>query len=292
MHRACFYLAAALAWLSLSVVAQAQLVQVGPGFVKAPFVRVYWGPGGSYVRAPFVSVGTPGFRSRNSAYAVPTDADLAQMDWQSLCRVVRESNAQLDADLNQFPSGSEWKTRLKTADVAALLPWQVDAPPTEDARQQLQEILQTQNAQNGSAEFSRVANLVSFKVLQAALSEYVIPPDQRPRRQLLFAARDLNRSLQRFDTGDTWQRYLRVAPGLALSEEKTDSPPSVPSPDDLTLALAHFDSVLQNPDFRVISSLPAFQTTRQRLAAFLGQPGTPQAQPPEELPAPSPGEGS
>src|SRR5438552_1812968 len=57
---------------------EAQLVQVGPGFVKAPFVRVYWCPdGSSYVRAPFVEVFSPSYRHHGWAgpRALPTSEE-------------------------------------------------------------------------------------------------------------------------------------------------------------------------------------------------------------------------
>ncbi len=45
---------------SIGSEAYAQLVQVGPGFVRAPFVRIYTAPdGSSHIRAPFVAINTP-----------------------------------------------------------------------------------------------------------------------------------------------------------------------------------------------------------------------------------------
>src|SRR5580704_14853487 len=92
----------------------AQLVQVAPGYVKAPFVRVYSNPdGSSYVRAPFVSVFSPGYRTGYGVPSGPTSSELAKMDWRSLAQVIRASAAQLDLDLNQIPSGATWRSRLK-----------------------------------------------------------------------------------------------------------------------------------------------------------------------------------
>jgi hypothetical protein len=282
------YAAAALGGLLPVNTCESQMVQVAPGYVKAPFVRVYRTPdGGSQVRAPFVNIYTPGYRGAR-AYQVPTNAEFIQMDWRALSRSIREANAQLDSDLNQFPAGPAWKSRLKTAEVFALIPAESESPPTEGVRQQLQAVLETQSSESAVAEFGRVADLVSFKVLQLGLAEYVTPAEVRLQRQLFAAARDLNQALDRFGTGAGWQRYLRVAPGLVLSEEKTDPERPVFSAEEYIEALDHFDAVSQNSEYRMISSLSAFQVTRQRLASFLQGAEHRPAPSAEELPAPMP----
>lgn len=265
----------------------AQLVRVAPGYVKAPFVRVYSYPdGSSYVRAPFVSVFSPGYRRGYGVPSGPTSSELAEMDWRLLGQATRASAAQLDVDLKQIPSGATWRSRLKIAELTALLPPESDLSPTDDVRQQLQEISRIYGGLDSSRESRSVSNLRSFQVLQQALAEYVTPPVQRLRRQLYFKAGQLNRALERFATGAGWQNYLMLSTGLSLSTDHAQSSESLHSVADYKEVLARFDSVGQNPDYRVISDLPEFKTTRQRLADYLGQLETPPAQKPEELPAP------
>jgi hypothetical protein len=290
MQRVFIYLTApVLLWQSLGHDAQAQLVQVAPGYVKAPFVRVYRTPdGGSYVRAPFVSVYSPGYHMGHWGYHLPTSADFSQMDWRTLSQAVREWSARLDADLDRFPSGKTWKSQLKTAEIAALVPKDLDVPPAADVRQQLQKILEIQSATSNSPEWSQVANLASFQVLQIALAEYVTPSEQRSRRQLYFAAGELNRSLNRFNTAAGWQHYLALSPGQALSESNAEGAEPVPSADDFAQALARFDSVSQNTDYRVIWALPAFEATHAHLATYLRDSNPASHHRPEELPGPSP----
>lgn len=274
-------------WPALSLVSQAQLVQVAPGYVKAPFVRVYTYPdGGSYVRAPFVSVFSPGYHGHG--HPVPTPADCCQMSWKSLGQTVRESAAQLDKDLDHVTSGKEWKAQLKTAEIAALVPENVDAPPPEEARQQLQQISKSYANTSNSPEFRNVSNLRSFQVLQVVLAEYSSPPGERLRKQLFVAAGDLKRSLGRFDTGEGWRQYFTLSPGMALSEDKAEANDAAPNDAELAQVLDRFDSVQQNEDYYKISRLPAFNTTRERLAAFLTHSQSPASQSPEELPAPRP----
>src|SRR5580698_926263 len=107
--------------------AQAQLVQVGPGFVRAPFVRVYWGPdGSSSVRAPFVSSYSPGYGFQLGV--MPPNCQ--RMDWAALARTINESARQLDADLTQIAAGDTWRTRLNTKELAMLAPADPQQPPS------------------------------------------------------------------------------------------------------------------------------------------------------------------
>ena len=275
-----------LLWHAVSLVGQAQLVQVSPGYVKAPFVRVYSNPNGSsYVRAPFVGVYSPGYRSGGFPQGLPTEADFARMDWRSLSQAVREWSARVDADLARVPSADTWKHHLKTAEISALVPRQLDGPPADDVRQQLEQILRIHREPSDLPDASRIANLGSFQVLQLALSEYTMAPDQRPRRQLFFAARDLSRSLERFPTGGGWQRYLMLSPGMTLSEDRASEHPLRLG--DVEQLRERFDSVGQNAEYAIIAALPAFKTTQQRLTAYLSQAGTSPSSTPEELPEPT-----
>jgi hypothetical protein len=205
-----------------------------------------------------------------------------------LSQAIRQWSAQLDADLDHFPSGKTWRSHLKTAEIAALVPTQLDFPPAEDVRQRLQEILEIYGAPIDSPELRRIANLRSFQILHVALGEYATPPEQRLRRQLFFAARELNRSLERFKTGGSWQQYLTLSPGMSLSEDEAEETERVLNLADLAQVLARFDLVSQNVDYRMIAALSAFKATHERLAAYLSQSQTPSFQRSEELPAPKP----
>ena len=108
--------------------AHAQLVQVGPGFVKAPFVRVYWGPdGSSYVRAPFVGVYSPGYWVDRG----PMPVDCQRMNWAALVGTINESARRLDSELTQMAGGDVWRTRLNLKDLATLAPPDIRQPPPE-----------------------------------------------------------------------------------------------------------------------------------------------------------------
>jgi hypothetical protein len=289
MARLILYVTAVLAWQSLSLVCQAQLVQVGPGYVKAPFVRVYSYPnGGSYVRAPFVGVFSPGYDMYPVAPALPTRSELAQMSWASLAQAIRQWTVQLNTDLDSQSPSVDWKPFLETSEIVALLPAAADAPPSEEVRRQLQEALDRFHAVRQTSEAQSVTTLPSFQLVEALLGEYVLPPDVRLRRQLFSAAGELSRSLERYTTGSDWQTYLALAPGLALSQANVDEPPSPQNLAELTTARERFDAVSQSDDFRTTTNLPAFALTRQRLTEYLQQATASHSQAAEELPTPRP----
>ena len=164
----------------------AQLVVVRPGYVKAPFVRVYRNPDGStYVRAPFVRVHSP-VRQPQSHY-VPRElqslaADLAEMSWQSLRHVLRQSSADLDAELSRFPTGKVWRRHFMAHAVLDLVPPQGDYPPSDDERTQLIEILTMFDQAHENSDLRAITSLVSFRVLHAAIGEFVSRPEPRMLR--------------------------------------------------------------------------------------------------------------
>jgi hypothetical protein len=100
-------------WVSATSLTQAQIVQVSPGYVRAPFVRVYTGPGGTQVRAPFVDVQAPGYRGRRFVEqpAVPSAGDLAQLDWANLRLAIRELSIYLDSQLSTLTTGDTWPSK-------------------------------------------------------------------------------------------------------------------------------------------------------------------------------------
>ncbi len=286
MRRILYVILAACMCQSLGQESRAQLVQVGPGFVKAPFVRVYHYPdGSSFVRVPFVAVHTPGYRMVHP-YVAPTDCN--QMDWGLLSQAVRQRSAQLDAELDRLPEGKTWRSQLKTSEIVALVPESMDSPPPEEIRHQLRQILASYNAPIASPQFRGVASLASFQRLRTALEEYTTPAPQRLRRQLLLAAAELSRSVAPLSTGRAWQEYLWLRPGMPLSWDKAEEAESPPSRAELAHVLSRFDAINQSSEYRVISDLPAFKTTHERLASFIKLPEQPSDMRPEELPAPTP----
>jgi hypothetical protein len=294
IHRPCRTLGFLLALLvgQASVPnAQAQLVQVGPGFVRAPFVRVYWGPdGSSYVRAPFVSTYSPGYWPQGYwPQGGPLPADCQRMNWAALVRTINESARQLDADLTQLPAGDPWRTQLNTKELATLAPADPQQPPPEELRLRMLQMLPAFDNMAAMPSADWVGGRVSFQMLQAALREYTIPAEQRLRRQLIDSARDLQNSLTRFATGATWQSYLALPPEFTAAATAGNPRRNQTTPNDLAELVGRFEMVSHNDAYRMIAALPAFHWAQESLVGYSNwlQSRSP-APVEEELPAPSP----
>lgn len=276
-------------WSSLAV---GQIVEVGPGYVRAPFVRVYRDPfGGAHVQAPFVDIYRPGrwaphFPSPIGVQNARTN-DLQQLNWSELAEAVRVSAIAVDRDLARLPSNDFWKTSLRTEDILSLMPSEQQGPPDESTRQQLQQILTAYESVGNDPEMNRVAALASFQNLRFALREYLSSPPERSRRQLAAATAELNRELLRFDTADTWLRYFALDQGGTLSAERLATISGQPTP-DLAAMLSRFDTISSDERYPMIAGLPAFREVRDRLSQYLSESHPNRSVPPEELPTPRP----
>jgi hypothetical protein len=104
-------------------------------------------------------------------------------------------------------------------------------------------------------------------------------------RLLQAASADLNQQLNRFDTGQAWQQYLRLPSNFGASD------PSVGSSDRhaaIVKLLQRFNDVAANPQYSKLSNLTAFTTMRAALSELASRQGNaaPELSAPEELPPP------
>ncbi len=290
-------LALAVALVSLTDTAWSQIVRTYPDGavrVRAPFVRVYVGPNGeTSVRAPFVAIDTPGrehIRHRPKLttdlpggpslgrYSRPRPADPASLDWRALRRMLRSGAIRLEEELDRIPTGEGWKGYLRTTMLYEMAADESNRPPDPEAVEALRDALRRYEATSATRQSRQIASLAGFGTVHAALRELVIPPLHRLRRQLAESARDLERALMRLDTGSEWVRYLQLPDEIFFGESSADPRPPLPPSTDRTRqqgslrlieALARFDTVSHDPDFRAIRELPAFKTTHDRLAMYV-----------------------
>lgn len=188
-HSCVSLLALLTGFLAVASVAEAQLVQVGPGYVKAPFVRVYRTPYGTSVRAPFTRVdgGTPTFgrhhyqppyaethanvQSRSGNY-VEDVAELSLLERQR--RLVAKSAWRLERDLAGFRSGSHWQSVLQLpsefrhGNLPAESGEQVQPDPAA-----VQSALDNFDQVASERQSRKIAQLNSFRSTHRLLREYV-----------------------------------------------------------------------------------------------------------------------
>jgi hypothetical protein len=118
---------------------------------------------------------------------------------------------------------------------------------------------------------------------------------RQPQADLEQSYRQLRTQLTRFNTADTWLRYLALPMnsegiGTPLSELQTAE-----SRGQLAAAVEHYDRVAADSEFSMIARLPAFGRTRSALRSFNRwleqQPMVEDSTAPlagEEIPAPTP----
>jgi len=279
-------LLAALGLIIVTVVtpapAQAQYVGFGPFWVDAPYVHLEWRPSGAwYIRAPFVNLTTPTYSlyyycpPGTTYYSPPivpsvprtpvTTEPVAEVNFASLNELARYWNGRVGADLERFPDGDVWKSKLRIAEIGELLNRNRSGAVTEDARLTLLAITQ-EHAEIVRTSAAGAAQLLSLHKLDAALAEYLTSPEVRLRESLRRYAAELRRELRPFATGDTWVDYLRLTPGALLGADQPASAQfTAAAVDEL---LTRFDAVVTKGEYTAITSLPGFQATHRTLREY------------------------
>lgn len=252
-----------------SAPALAQMVQVAPGYVRAPFVRVYTDPatGASRVRAPFVDVQNPGFRGRFAEPVPPSPEELSQLDWRMLRMVTRDLANYLDSQLSSLSTGDQWRAHLKTAEIRALVRDE-SGPPSDQLAEQLRKVVAVFDATEANATFRTVSRLDGFRGLHNALNELLSPPTKRLQRLIFSTARQLDEELAGLGAEAGWQKHLALPEGLIV-DPQAPAADSVPDNEAVAKTLARYDAVSKNEQYRSIARLPAFRAMHERLAEYL-----------------------
>jgi len=280
--------------LAGSICADAQIVRVGPGGsveVRAPFTRVFVGPGGTSVRAPFTAVDTPRFRWGRVEYALPEPDQLARYNWQQLREHLRASADLLDRQLADMREGADWRSVLKPGLIRDLVSDDVNRPPDAATAKQLGSLLAEYDAVAADRSARRVVRLAGFGAVHTALREFTTPPLARQGNLLSYNWSVLNEDLRRFRTGGNWQDYLKL-PQQVVGSGTGDVDLAA-----LEKALQRYDKVGGDPKYRTISRLESFQATHASLTTFVELFQEPQDAPippavksdAEEIPAPKSG---
>ncbi len=95
---------------------------------------------------------------------------------------------------------------------------------------------------------------------------------QATRQRLMQAAGELDQSLARFETADSWRSYLALKPGQALASElpqQRETEMNVSEGNTLIAILHRFDAANGDEKNRVITSLPEFQKVHTLLANYV-----------------------
>jgi hypothetical protein len=110
--------------------------------------------------------------------------------------------------------------------------------------------------------------------------------DEQLDQALRSIAQSLHDRLNRFNTGDTWQRFLRLPDEIVNPATPHDERTAA-----LTAHLDRFRKIAADPQYSMIAQLPAFVAMEAALSEALSRPETNRSRPgvtTEDLPLPPP----
>ncbi|NIL96002.1 MAG: hypothetical protein GTO53_01865 [Planctomycetales bacterium] len=170
---------------------EAQLIRVEPGYVRAPFVRVYRTPdGGRRVRAPFTDVYSPGYaypvqqqyeRGHAGPYAPPQVPGQVQPSGDLLTAQERARHQlaaaadRLHRDLGRMVGGSQWQEYLRLPDsvFAGLHPNQPTPLELNIDLDQLEQVLARFTQIANDEQYNMISELASFQAVHQNLVEFL-----------------------------------------------------------------------------------------------------------------------
>ncbi|MDH3640274.1 MAG: hypothetical protein OES09_17675 [Gammaproteobacteria bacterium] len=170
--------------------AEAQLIRVEPGYVRAPFVRVYRTPGGGRrVRAPFTDVYSPGYahpgdqghhQAYVNPYAEPTNDQLGPQERAR--RQLAAAAYELDRDLSRMVGGSAWQEYLRLPDpvftgLRTNQPTPIESSVNPD---ELEHVLARFTQIANDEQYNMISELPSFRTVHQNLVEYLDAGNQPP----------------------------------------------------------------------------------------------------------------
>ncbi len=213
----------------------------------------------------------------------PSRDELAFMNWKHLRRVLRFAAANFDDQLDSLRTGPRWRKHLQVGAIRDQVAEDINSPPDRKARRRLREVVAAYHETAENPQYDAITRLWGFRVVHAALDEFVSAPWMRERRQLAASARELERELDGMGAGRRWQKHLALPEEVFASMVGPRSSQSdAPDPGQLRGVLARFDAVSRNRKYRSIAGLKSFQATHEILGNYVGH--FVKAPPPPPLP--------
>ena len=220
---------------------------------------------------------TDGFPSRayglgtTNSPPLPQLEELQRMNWSHLRRVLDFGAARLLNGLERLRTGDQWASYLRVERLRGIARDDGDLPPTRAEVDALVAMLERYNETAEQPSYASISGLWGFQSTHRALAEFLENPAARYRRQVALNANDLDRALERFQTGAGWQHHLSLPAVLFVDPADAAAARHPPDPELMRKALAKFDDVAKNPAYRVIANLPEFQATHASLERYLGR---------------------
>ena len=220
-------------------------------------------------------------KSKPSASVLP----ISQMDWRQLRKELRTAASSLDQVLAKSQSGNSLKRKLRPGTIRDLLAEDLESMPDSETMNQLNPIWNQFELIAATNPHPEIVGSPEFGRMRSLLSEMVTEPLDRQRRLVASSATRLEKELARFRTGKDWQKFLQL-PEFVF-ESKPANPETLSKHRESLIEMAsRYQKTQTNPNYRAVTDLASFQTTRQLLSEYAKQLSLRAKQAPEALPRP------
>ena len=210
-----------------------------------------------------VSVSTP--TPRPPQRAVPSADEFNNMPLIEQQKLMLTAINDLEGDLTQSDTGTEWIDHLQLASISKSLT-ERDEPLDDAGRLELQAIADIFEDVAQEEEFKSVSQLWGFNVLNVGLHVMATDPVVCQRHRVSSAATALSQAFKTWQSSDRWQTYLRLETLTNMDDAPEDLIVRIQEVDVIT---TKFDRIQAESQYSMIHELPAFQATHAALRAYL-----------------------
>ena len=221
----------------------------------------------TYLAAPqqVTTLPSAGTTPRPPQRAVPSADAFNEMPLSEQQKLMATALNDLEGDLTQSDTGSEWIDHLQLAAIGKILS-ECDEPLDDSARLRLQAVADIFEEVAQDEAFKSVSQLWGFNMLNIGLHVMATDPVVSQRHRVSSAANALSRAFETWQSADRWQTYLRLETLVTMDD----------APDDLLVRIQEvdvivtkFDRIQAEAQYQMIHELPAFRATHLALRAYL-----------------------
>lgn len=171
----------------------------------------------------------------------------------------------LEDDLAQSDTGSEWRHHLQLNAIARLLT-ECDEPLDDAARLRAQGIADVFEEVAKDETYKSISQLWGFSVLNIGLHVLATDPIVCQRHRVSSAANALSQAFDAWQSADRWRTYLRLESLVTMGDAPADLNERI---QEIETLVAKYDRIQAEPKYEVIHKQPAFGATHTALRGYL-----------------------
>ena len=171
----------------------------------------------------------------------------------------------LEGDLSQSDTGTEWIDHLQLASIGNILT-ECDEPLDDSARLRVQAVADIFEEVAQEEEFKSISQLWGFNVLNVGLHVMATDPVVCQRHRVSSAAKALSHVFETWQSSDRWRTYLRLESLVTMDDAPEDLLVRI---QEVDVIVTKFDRVQAEAQYQMIHELPAYRVTHLALRAYL-----------------------